>query len=151
MLPILSLSSSVHSHTPNFSSSASSSSGIVFIVSLLAGFLPFHRLQFLSNLPQYSWLYHLSDQPNNFLTINLPSNSPCWNIPSLRSCYATSSMSLRYSFSNSLIASCVFFKFSLSSQVSDSIVNPFQCTKYLSFPLTRCLFRILFTSHSSSP
>ena len=48
------------------------------------------------------------------------------------------------------IPSFVFFKFSFPFQVSDSAVNPFQCTKYLFFPLTRHLFRILSTSHSSS-
>ena len=59
-------------------------------------------------------------------------------------------ISCRYSFSNSLIASFAFFKFSLPSHVSDSAINPFHHTKYLSFPLTRCLFNILSTSHSSS-
>ena len=150
MLSISSLSSSVHSQTPDFSSS-SSSSGIVFIVPLLAGFLPFHRLQFLSILPQYSWLYCLSDHPYNFFAVNLPGSSLRWNVPSSRSCHATSSISRRYSFSNSSIASCTFFKFSLPSHVLDSAINPFQHTRYLSFPLTRRLFRILSTSHSSSP
>ena len=151
MSPISSSSSFVYSQTPDFSSLASSSSRIVFIVPLLAGFLPFYHLQFLSNLPQYSWSYHLSDHPNSFLAVNLPSNSPHWNVPSSHSCYAISSMSRRYSFLNFLIASCVFFKFSLPSQVSDSAVNPFQRTKYLSFPLTFLLFSICSTSYSSSP
>ena len=150
MLPILSSSSFIHSCIPEFSSWISSFFGIVFIVSLLLGLLPFHHLQFLSNLLQYSWLYLLSDYPNSFLAVNLPGNSPLLNIPSLCSCYATSSISLWYSFSNSSITSCVFFKFSLPSYVFDSTVNPFQCTKYLSFPLTHCLSRILSTSHSSS-
>ena len=140
-------SSSVHSQTPNFSSSISSS-GIVFIV---PGLLLFHRFQFLSNLSQYSWSYHLSDHPYSFLAVNLPGSSPRWNIPSSHSCHATSSVSRRYSFSNSSIASFAFLKFSLSSQVSDSAVNPFQHTKYLSFSLTHRLFKILSTSHSSSP
>ena len=61
-----------------------------------------------------------------------------------------SSISCRYSFSNSLIASFAFFKFSLPSHVSDSAVNPFYHTKYLSFPLTHCLFNILSTSYFSS-
>ena len=151
MLPISSLSSSVYSRTPDFSSSASSSSRIVFIVSLFAGFLPFHCLQFFSNLPQYSWSYHLSDHLYNIFAVNFPGNSPHLNIISSRSCHATSSMSLQYSFSNSSIASFAFSKFSLPSQVSDSAVNPFQRTRYLSFPLTHRLFRILSTSHSSFP
>ena len=151
MLSISSLFFSIHSWTPDFSSSVSSSSGIVFIISLFTGFLPFHHLQFLSNLPQYSWLYLLSDYLYNFFAVNFPGNSPCQNVPSSHSCHTTSSMSLQYSFSNSLIASFAFSKFSLPSQVSDSAVNPFQRTKYLSFPLTRRLFRILSTSHSSSP
>jgi len=124
-LPISSSSSFVHSRTPDFSSSTSSSSGIVFIVPLLVGFLSFHRLQFLSNLPQYSWSYYLSDHLYSFFTVNLPGSSPRWNISSSRSCHATSSVSCRYSFSNSSIASFAFFKFSLPSQVSDSAVNPF--------------------------
>ena len=97
---------------------------------LLPNCFPFHHLQFLSSLLQYSWSYFLSDHPNSFLAINLPGNSSLLNIPFLCSCLATSSMSHRYSFSNSLIASFVFFKFSLLSQVLDSAVNPFQCTRY---------------------
>ena len=151
MLSISSLSSSVYSWTPDFSSSTSSSSGIVFIASFLMGLLPFHHLQFLSNLPQYSWSYHLSDHPYNFLTVNLPSSSPRWNVPSSHSCHATSSISHQYSLSNSLIASYTFFKFSLPSHVLDSTVNPFQHTKYLSFSLTFLLFSICSTFHSSSP
>ena len=151
MLPISSSSSSVHSGTPDFSSSVSSSSKIVFIISFLTGLLPFHRLQFLSNLPQYSWSYHLSDHSYSIFTVNFPSNSPRLNIVFSYSCHAISSMSHRYSFLNSLIASFAFFKFSLPSQVLDSAVNPFQHTRYLSFPLTHHLFRILSTSHSSSP
>ena len=117
MLPISSSSSSVHSQTPDFS--FSSFSGIVFIVSLLAGLLPFHRLQFLSNLSQYSWLYRLSNHSYNIFAVNFPGNSPRWNVPSSRFCLATSSISRRYSFSNSLITSFAFSKFSLPSQVSD--------------------------------
>jgi len=115
------------------------------------GFLPFHRLQFLSNLLQYSWSYRLSNHLYSFFTVNLPGSSPRWNVPSSRSCRATSSVSCRYSFSNSSIASFAFFKFSLLSQVSDSAVNPFQRTKYLSLPLIFLLFSILSTFHSSSP
>ena len=151
MLPISSSSFSVHSHTPDFSFSTSPSSGIVFIVPLLTSFLPFHCLQFLSNLPQYSWSYCLSDYPYNIFTVNFPGNSPRLNVVSLCSCHATSSMSLRYSFSNSSITSFAFSKFSLLSQVLDSAINPFQRTRYLSFPLTHRLFRILSTSHFSSP
>ena len=151
MLPISSSSSSVHSLTPDFSSSISSSSGIVFIIPLFTGFLPFHHLQFLSNLPQYSWLYCLSDYPYSVSTVNFPGNSPCWNVSSSRSYRATSSMSHQYSFSNSSIASFAFSKFSLLSQVSDSAINSFHCTKYLSFPLTFLLFSIRSTFHSSSP
>ena len=113
--------------------------------------MPFHRLQFLSNLSQYSWLYRLSNHSYNIFAVNFPGNSSRWNVPSLHSCLATSSISHRYSFSNSLITSFVFSKFSLPSQVSDSAINPFQRTRYLSFPLTCRLFRILSTSHSSSP
>ena len=115
------------------------------------GFFPFYRLQFFSILPQYSWLYCLSDHLYNFFAVNLPGNSPHQNVPSLCSCHATSSMSRQYSFSNSSIASFAFSKFSLPSQVSYSAVNPFHHTKYLSFPLTFLLFSICSTSHSSSP
>ena len=151
MSPISSSSSSIHSRTPDFSSSISSSSGIVFIVPLFCGFLPFHRLQFLSNLPQYSWSYCLSDHPYNLFAVNLPGSSLHWNIPFSCSYHATSSISRQYSFSNSSITSFAFSRFSLPSQVSDSAVNPFQRTKYLSLPLTFLLFSIRSTSHSSSP
>ena len=151
MLPISFLSSFVYSRTSDFSSSVSSSSGIVFIVRLLTGFLPFHCLQFLSNLPQYSWSYRLSVHPYNIFAMNFPSNSPHLNVISSHSCRTTSSMSCQYSFLNSLIASFAFSKFSFPSQVSDSAVNPFHCTKYLSFPLTFLLFSIRSTSYSSSP
>ena len=152
MLPILSSSSSVHSRTPNFSSStSSSSSGIVFIIPFLASFLPFYRLQFLSILPQYSRSYCLSDYLYNFFTMNLSGSSLHWNVPFSCSYHATSSISRQYSFSNSSITSFAFSRFSLPSQVSDSAVNPFQRTKYLSLPLTFLLFSIRSTSHSSSP
>ena len=150
MLPILS-SFSDHSLSPESSCLISSSSSLtisnLFLLSVL---LPFHCLQFLSNLPQYSWSYLLSDHLNSFLAVNLPSNSPLLNVSFSHSCLTTSSLSHQYSLSNSSIASCAFFKFSLPFQVSDSTINPFQHTKYLSFPLTHCLFRILSTSYSSS-
>ena len=143
-------SSSVHSLTSEFSSLIFSFSIIVSIF-LFPDHFSFHHLQFLSSLSQYSWSYLLFEHPNSFLTVNLPGNSPLLNVPFSCSCLATSSMSHQYSFSNSLIAFFVFFKFSLSSQVSDSAVNPFQCTKYLSFSFIHHLFRILSTFHSSSP
>ena len=148
MLPILSSSSFVHSLTPNLSCSTSSSSLIISIVLFFLGCFLFHCLQFL---PQYSSSYFLSDHPNNLFTINLPGNSPLSNTPSSLSCWFTSSMSCQYSLSNSLIASFVFLRFSLSSQVSDSAVNSFYLTRYLFFPLIHRLFNILSTSHSSSP
>ena len=147
MLPISSLSSSVHSLT----SDSFSSSLIVSIVLLFLGRPFFHHLQFLSNLPQYSSSYSLSDHPNNLFAINLPGNSPLSNIPSSLSCHFTSSVSLLYFFSYSFIASFAFSKFSFPSQVSDSAVNSFHHTRYLSFSLTCCLFNILSTFHSSSP
>ena len=150
MLFILLLSSFIHSLTPEFSFSVSSFSAIIFIFLPLDCF-PFHCLQFLSSLSQYSWSYLLSNYPNSFLVVNLPGNSPLLNIPFSHSCLTTSSMSRQYSFSNSSIAFFAFFKFSLPSQVLDSVVNPFQHTRYLSLPLTRCLFNILFTFYSSSP
>ena len=128
-----------------------SSSLIVSIVFFFLGCPPFYHLQFLSNLPQYSLSYFLSDHPNNFFAINLPGNSLLSNIPSSLSYRFTFSMSCRYSLLNSLIASFAFPRFSLPSQVSDSTVNPFYCTRYLFFPLIRYLFKISFTSHSSSP
>ena len=151
MLPISSSSSSVHSLTPDFSSTSSFSSGIVFIVPLFTGFLPFHCLQFVSILPQYSWSYLLSDHLYSVFAVNLSGSSLRWNVPSSHSCHATSSISRRYSFSNSSIASFAFSKFSLPSQVLDSAVNPLQRTKYLSLPLTFLLFSICSTSYSSSP
>ena len=154
MLPISS-SSSVYSLTPNFSCSISFSSSIIsrvilfFPGRLFFHWLPFHLLQFLSNLFQYSWSYFLFVHPNNFFAVNLPSNSPLLNVHSSLSCFLTSSISHLYSFSNSSIASLAFPKFSLPSQVSNSTVNPFHRTRYLSFSLIFHLFNILSTSHSS--
>ena len=123
---------------------------IIFIF-LFSDHFSFHHLQFLSSLPQYSLSYLLFNHPNNFLAVNLPGNSPFLNTLSSCSCLVISSISCRYSLLNSLIASFAFFKFSLPSHVSDSTVNPFHHTKYLSFPLICCLFNILSTSYSSSP
>ena len=63
----------------------------------------------------------------------------------------TSSISHRYSFSYSSIASLAFSRFFFPFQVSDSAVNPFYHTRYLSFPHILCLFSILSTFYSSSP
>ena len=147
----ISSSSSIYFLIPKSSCSIFSSSLTVSKVLLSLTFLLFHCLQFLSNLPQYLWLYLLSDHPNNFLAINLPSNSSLLNTPFSRSCHVIFSISCRYSLLNSSIASFAFFKFSLPSQVLDSTMNSFQHTKYLSFSLTHCLFRVLSISHSSSP
>ena len=149
MLLISSSSSSVHSLISEFFCLISFSSSIISKVHLL--FSPFHLFQFHSNLPQYSLLYLLSDYLNNFFAVNFPGSSPLLNIPSFLFCLLTSSISCWYSFSNSSTASFAFSKFSFPSQVSDSAVNPFYFTKYLSFPLIHCLFRILSISHSFSP
>ena len=82
--------------------------------------------------------------------MNRPGSSSLLNVPSSLSCHFISSMFFLYSFSYSSIASFVFSKFSFPSQVSDSAVNPFHCTRYLFFSLIRCLFNILLTSHFSS-
>ena len=151
MFPISSSSSSAYSLIPKFSCSISScSSFIISIVLFLFAFLPFHLLQFLSNLTQYSSLHFLSDHPDNFLAINLPGNSSLMKVPSSLSCLLTSSMSCWYSFSNFSTASFALPRLSFPSQVSDSAVNPFYYTKYLSFSLIRHLFKILLTSYSSS-
>ena len=156
MLPISS-SSFVYSLTPKFSYLISSSFSIVSkVVLLFPGWfffhwLPFHLLQFLSSLPQYSWSYLLSVYPNNFFVMNLPINSSLLNILFSLFCFLMSSISYLYSFSNSSIVSLAFSKFSFPSQVSDSIINSFHHTRYLSFPLIFCLFNILSTSHPFSP
>ena len=152
MFPISLSSSSVHSLSPKFSCSISSSSSLIISIVLHPLALPpFHCLQFLSNLAQYSSSYLLSDQPNSFLAINCPSSSPFLNVLSSLSYFLTSSISHQYSFLNSSTASFVFSKFSFPSQVLDSAVNPFYHTKYLSFPLIHYLFKILLTFHSSFP
>ena len=110
----------------------------------------FHHFQFLSSLSQYSSSYFLPDYPNNFFTVNLPGSSPLLYTPFSLSCWFISSLSLLYSFLNSLITSFAFSKFSFSSQVLDSAVNPFYLTRYLFFSLTHHLFKILSTSYSSS-
>ena len=152
MFPILSSSSSVHSLISNFFYSISSCS--FFIVSIILcslALFSFHLLQFLSNLAQYFLLYFLSDHPNNFLAINFPGNSSLLKVSSSLSCLLMFFMSCWYSFLNSLTAFFTFSKFSILSKVSDSVVNPFYYTRYLSFSLICYLFNILSTSYSSSP
>ena len=152
MLPNSFSSSSVHSLTSDsFCLISFSSSQIISKVLLPLAHSPFHCLQFLSNLLQYSSSYCLSNYPNNFFAINCPSSSFLLNVPFSLFCCLISFMSHWYSFSNSLTTPFVFFKFSIPSQVSDSAVNPFHCTRYLSFSLIYCLFNILLTSYSSSP
>ena len=152
MFPISSSSSSVHSLSPKSSCPISSSfSFIVSIVLCPLAFSSFHHLQFLSNLAQYSLSYLLSDQPNSFFAINCSGSSPLLNVPSFLFCLLISFISCQYFFLNSSTASFVFFRFSIPSQVSDSTVNPFYHTRYLSFPLTHYLFSILFTFYSFSP
>ena len=152
MFPILSLSFFVHSLSLEFSSSISSFfSFIVSIILCSFALLSFHHLQFLSNLVQYSSLYLLSDQPNSFLAINYPGSFSLLNILSFLFYFLIFSIFCQYSFSNSSTAFFAFSKFSFSSQVSDLAINPFHSTKYLFFSLIHCLFRILLTSHSSSP
>jgi len=151
IFPILSLFSSVYSLSLEFFWSISSFfSLIVSIVFCSLILSSFQYLQFLSSFVQYSLSYFLSVYLYNFLTINLSGNSPLLNICSFLSCLLISSISLLYSFSNSSIASFVLSRFSFSSQVSDSTINPFYHTRYLSFSLICCLFNILSTSHSFS-
>ena len=149
-MPISFLFSSIHFLISGFFCLISSSSLIVSKICLLLS--PFYCFQFRSNLSQYSLSYLLFDHPNNFFAINLPGNFPLLNISSSLSYQFTFFMFQQYSFSYSFITFLEFSKFSLPSQVSDSAVNPFQHTKYLSLPFIHCLFKILSTSHfSSSP
>ena len=151
MFPISLLSSSVYSLILDFFYLISFCSFFIISIVLCPFSLPpFHLLQFLSNLAQYSSSYFLSDHLNNFFTINLPGNSLLLKVSSSLSCFLISSMSCWYSFSNSSTAFFALPRFSFSSQVLDSAVNPFHCTKYLSFSFIYCLFRILSTFHSSS-
>ena len=109
MFPISSLSFSVYFFIPEFPCLISSSSFFIISIVLCSLFLPpFHLLQFFSNFAQYSLLHLLFDHPNNFLTVNLPGNSPLLNVPFSLSYLLTSSISLLYSFSNSSIASFAF-------------------------------------------
>jgi len=94
MFPILSSSSSVNSLSPKFSCSISSSSSLIVSIVLHPLTLsPFHHLQFLSNLVQYSLSYLLSVQPNSFLAVNHPSSFSLLNVPFSLSYLLTSSMS----------------------------------------------------------
>ena len=142
----------VHSLSSGFFCLISSFSSFIVSIVLCSLALPsFHHLQFLSNLVQYSSSYLLSDQPNSFLAINHSSSSSLLNVLFFFSCFLIFSISYWYSFLNSSTAFFAFSKFSFSSQVLDSAINPFYYTKYLSFPFIYCLFRILSTSYSSSP
>ena len=151
MLSISSSSSSVYSLiSDSFCLISSSSSQIISKVFLSLACPPFHYLQFLSNLPQYSSSYLLSNYPNSFFAINCSGSSPLLNVPSSLSCCFTSFIFCQYSFSNSSTAPFVFSKFSIPFQVSDSTINPFHCTRYLFFSLIYHLFNILLTFYSSS-
>jgi len=66
-------------------------------------------------------------------------------------CCLISSMSCQYFFLYSSIASLVFSRFFLSFQVSNSAMNSFYHTKYLSFSCIYYLFRILSTFYSFFP
>lgn len=87
---------------------------------------------------------------NSFFAVNLPGNSSLLNISFSCSCFLTFSMFCWYFFLNSLTVFFIFSKFSFPSQVFDSAVDPFHLTKYLSFPLIHCLFKIFSISHFSS-
>ena len=151
MFPISLSSSSVYSLILDFFCLIFFCSSFIISIVLCPFALPsFHLLQVLSNLTQYSSLYFLSDHLNNFLTINLSGNSLLLKVSSSLSCFLTSFMSCWYSFSNFSTASFALPRLSFPSQVSDSAVNPFHHTKYLSFSLIRHLFKILLTSYSSS-
>ena len=81
MLPIFSLSSFVHSLISNsFCSISSSFSQIISKVLLFLVCSSFHCLQFLSNLPQYSSLYCLSNYLNSFFVVNCPGSSSLLNV-----------------------------------------------------------------------
>ena len=150
MLSILSLSFFVHSLTFKFSCLVSSSFFLIVSKILLSFAYPlFQCLQFLSSLLQYSSLYFLSDYPNNIFAMNLPGNSSLLKLFFSLFCQFTSSMSCQYFFLNSSIVSFVFSRFFLSSQVSDSAINPFYFTRHLFFSLICCLFKILSTSYFS--
>ena len=152
IFPISSSFSSVYFLSLKLSCSISSSSSFIISIVLCPFiYLPFHHFQFLSSLPQYSLSYHLSDHPNSFFAVNRPSSSSLLNVLSSLSCCLISSMSCWYSFLYSLTVSFTFSRFSLSSQVSDSAVNSFYHTRYLSFSHIRCLFRIFSTFYSSFP
>ena len=151
MLPIFSLSSFVHSLISNsFCSISSSFSQIISKVLLFLVCSSFHCLQFLSNLPQYSSLYCLSNYLNSFFVVNCPGSSSLLNVLSFFFCCLTSSMFYWYFFSNSSTTPFVFSKFSIPFQVSDSVINLFHCTRYLSFLLICYLFNIFSISYSSS-
>ena len=151
MLSILSLSSSVYSLISNsFHLISFSFSWIVSKVLLSLPCSPFHYLQFLSNLFQYSPSYLLSDHPNSFFAVNHPGSSSLLNVPSSLSCHLISSIFYWYFFSNSSTAPFTFSKFSTPSQVSDSTIDPFHHTRSLSLSLIYYLFNILLTFHSFS-
>ena len=148
MFSISLLSSFIHSLSSGFSCSISFFfSFLVSIVLCPLALPPFHYLQFLSNLVQYSSSYLLSDQPNSFLTVNHPGSSSLLNVLFFFFCFLTSSISYWYSFLNSSTAFFAFSKFSFPFQVSDLAINPFYYTKYLSFSLICYLFRILLIFH----
>ena len=112
-------------------------------------FLLFIVSNFFLILPNIT--YHTFYLTNSFLAINHPGSSPLLNISSSLFCLLISFICCQYFFSNSSTASFVFSRFSISSQVSDSTMNPFYYIRYLSFSLTCHLFNILSIFYSFSP
>ena len=119
----------------------------------------FHLCQFLSNFLRYSVLNFLSSHPYSIFAVYLPGNSILLNSSALWSnplfcfwftfsCFLISVLILS---SNSSTNSFAFFRSSSLSHVSPSAVNPFHHTRYFSTPFIFFLFKILSTSHSSTP
>ena len=89
---------------------------------------------------------------HNIFAVYFSGNSPL--LKSLSSAISNFSYHLTSAFilpSNSTTTSFAFPKSSSFFHVLCSIVNLFHCIKYFTTPLIFCLFKILFTFHSSTP
>ena len=112
----------------------------------------FHSYQFLSNFLTYVSSNFLSSHLYNIFAIYFPSNSFLLKFfSSAVSNFSYLLTSIFILFSNSSNASLAFPKSSLFSYVSCFTINLFYLTKYFSIPLIFLLFKIFFTSYSSTP
>ena len=124
-----------------------------------SGETDFHLCQFLSNFLRYFVSNFLLSYPYSIFVIYLPGNSillnsfALWFNPLFCSQFTSSCLFISVLIlpSKSFTNFFAFFKFFSLSHMPPFAVNPFHYTRYFSTPLIFLLFKILSTSHFSTP